>query len=507
MKLYPVILAGGSGTRLWPLSRDHYPKQFLSLMGERSMLQETVCRLDGMENVAPPIIVCNEVHQFLLAGQLREIDRKGLASIIEPSGRNTAPALTLAALKLAEIVKDKEEDPIILVMSADHVITDQRVFHNVVREGAAHAAAGRLVTFGVVPDAAVTGYGYIQKGAAAGAPATKAATAAGASSLTARELAAFVEKPNLATAEKYVASGDYLWNSGIFMMRASVWLAELKKYRPDISDACVAAYSAGKTDGDFFRPGREQFTECPSDSIDYAVMEKAAAAIYSRNGNGASGESHGATGCVVVPMDAGWSDIGAWSALWEERGHDENGNVVQGDVYAHSTKNSLLLSQHRLLATVGLEDVVIVETGDAVLVAKKDRAQEVKEIVQRLKKDRRPEYVVHRKVHRPWGTYEVLDKGPGFQVKRLTINVGAAISLQMHYHRSEHWIVVTGTAKVTRGDEVFLLTEDQSAYASKGMKHRLENPGKVPLELIEVGSGAYLGEDDIVRFEDNYNRK
>jgi mannose-1-phosphate guanylyltransferase / mannose-6-phosphate isomerase len=463
-KIHPVILSGGSGTRLWPLSREHFPKQLLALKGERSLLQQTAGRLDGLENVSAALVVCNEEHRFLIAEQLREIDRLPEAIMLEPAGRNTAPALALAALHLAA----REPDALMLVMPADHLIDDVPAFHHAVGEGAALAEQGKLVTFGIVPESPETGYGYIRRGPG-------------------HAVAGFVEKPDVETAAAYMASGDYLWNSGMFMMRADAWLDELARYRPDIRVACEAAFHGGKADGDFFRVNKDAFSRCPSDSIDYAVMEKTDRA-------------------VVVPLEAGWSDIGAWSAIWDVSEQDGAGNVVQGDVYALDTQNALLISRHRLVAAVGLKDVVVVETPDAVLVAHKNAAQNVKEIVNRLKADKRGEHLMHRRVFRPWGSYEGIDAGERFQVKRLIVKPGAAISLQLHHHRAEHWVVVKGTARVTRGEDEVILTENQSTYIPVGMKHRLENPGNIPLEIIEVQSGAYLGEDDIVRFEDRYNR-
>lgn len=494
MTIYPVILAGGSGSRLWPLSREYYPKQFLPLIGSTSMLQETVKRLDSIENVASPIAVCNELHRFMLMDQMKATGIESASVVVEPAGRNTAPALTLAALRAQHLVKNGDEDPILLVMPSDHLITDTQGFQQAVRLGTALASQGYLVTFGVVPDGPETGYGYIKKGGSIES-----------TNESAFRLEAFVEKPGLDVAKQYVESGQYFWNSGIFMMRTGVWLSELDRHRPDIADVVREAYSKGQEYFEYFRPDADTFQACPSDSIDYAVMEKAVASSGSNapHLNNASG----AIGCAVVPIDVGWSDIGAWSALWEHHEQDEAGNVIQGDVYTDSTKNSLLIGQHRLVATVGLEDVVVIETADAVLVARKDRVQDVKEIVQRLRDEGRPEADIHRKVHRPWGAYEVLDGGPGFQVKRLTVNPGASISLQFHHHRAEHWVVVRGTAKVTRDEEVFLLAENESTSVPKGMQHRLENPGKLPLEIIEVESGEYLGEDDIVRLQDNYNRQ
>ncbi|MCP9455876.1 MAG: mannose-1-phosphate guanylyltransferase/mannose-6-phosphate isomerase [Nitrospira sp.] len=469
--IYPVILSGGSGTRLWPLSREHYPKQLLALAGEQTMLQQTAKRLDGMTDVAAPVLVCNEEHRFLVAEQLRQIDKSPATIILEPAGRNTAPALTLAALFLVE----KDPNAVMLVMPADHVIQDVPAFQAAVTTAAASASTGYLATFGIVPNKPETGYGYIRQGQ----------PLAGHNRV--RQVASFVEKPDAATAAQYLASGDYLWNSGMFLLRARTWLDELNRTRPDILRACEAAYRQGRQDGEFYRVNSDAFQASPSDSIDYAVMEKTDHA-------------------VVIPLDAGWSDIGAWSAIWETSSRDVLGNVIQGDVYAHDTRNALLISKHRLIATVGLDDVIVVETPDAVLIAHKNRAQDVKEIVNRLKQERRSEHLMHRRVYRPWGSYEGIDAGERFQVKRLIINPGAAISLQLHHHRAEHWVVVKGAARVTRGEDVVLLGENQSIYIPLGMKHRLENPGNIPLEIIEVQSGSYLGEDDIVRFEDRYNR-
>jgi len=477
MKIYPVILSGGSGTRLWPLSREHYPKQLLALVGEQTMLQQTISRLDNMPNIQSPIVVSNEEHRFLVAEQLRQLKMTPQAIILEPVGRNTAPALTLAALALMK----SEPDAIMLVMPADHVIQNNHAFQLAVEHGARLAEQNQLVTFGVVPTGPETGYGYIRKGTSLDAQAADNSIAA------AFRVSAFVEKPDQQKAKQYIDSGNYLWNSGIFMMRASVWLQELDRHRPDIAKACAQASEQGKVDADFYRVDKSLFTSCPSDSIDYAVMEKTNRA-------------------TVVPLDAGWSDVGAWPALWEVSARNTDGNVIQGDVMAHQTSNSLLIAQHRFVAAVGLQDVIVVETADAVLVAHKDHAQDVKAIVSHLKDAKRSEHISHRKVYRPWGCYEGIDAGERFQVKRITVNPGAALSLQMHHHRAEHWIVVTGTARVTRGDEVFLLTENQSTYIPLGTKHRLENPGAMPLEMIEVQSGGYLGEDDIVRFEDKYNR-
>jgi mannose-1-phosphate guanylyltransferase/mannose-6-phosphate isomerase len=468
VKIQPVILSGGSGTRLWPLSRELYPKQLLCLTGKQTLLQETVKRLEGVKDAAAPIVVCNEEHRFLVAEQLREIGKTASAVILEPAGRNTAPALTLAALR----VLASGDDAVMLVMPADHVIDNVEAFQSALSAALPIAGEGRVVTFGIVPDAPETGYGYIRRGQPL---------------VTGYEVGAFVEKPDLETAGHYVDSGDYLWNSGMFVADAATWLDEIGRTRPDILRACEAAYREGREDGDFFRVGKEAFLSCPSDSIDYAVMEKTDRA-------------------ALVPLDAGWSDIGAWSALWEVCDRDERGNVVEGDVYLHDTRNSLLVAKHRFLAAVGLEDVIVVETPDAVLVAHKNRAQDVKQIVERLKAEKRREHQAHRRVYRPWGSYEGVDAGDRFQVKRLVVRPGASLSLQMHHHRAEHWVVVRGTARVTRGDEVTLISENQSTYIPIGTKHRLENPGSIPLEIIEVQSGSYLGEDDIVRFDDVYNR-
>ena len=484
MNIQPVILSGGSGTRLWPLSREQYPKQLLPLTGDESLLQETVLRLDGVADdalgVNAPLVVCNEQHRFLVAEQLRKVGASQAQIVLEPVGRNTAPALTVAAL----LCQAEGNDPVLLVMPADHLIADAAAFHEAVRQGAAIAQSGKLVTFGIVPTAPETGYGYLRKGGPLSPTGTNPRSFS---------LAAFVEKPNLETAEGYVASGNYLWNSGMFMMRASVWLRELARLQPVMAQACRAALENGTRDLDFYRLDKTAFEACPSDSIDYAVMEKVCA-------------ENAESSAVVIPLDAGWSDVGAWSALWEVGARNADGNLLRGDVTTHNTQNCLLHAEHRFVASVGVADLLVVETADAVLVAHRDHAQDVKRIVEWLKAQGRDEGLVHRKVYRPWGAYEGIDVGDRFQVKRITVNPGASLSLQMHHHRAEHWIVVRGTARVTRGDEVFLLTENQSTYIPIGDRHRLENPGTLPLELIEVQSGGYLGEDDIVRFEDRYGR-
>ena len=466
------------------------------------MFQETLRRLDGIRDASPPIIVCNEVHRFLVAEHARQIGTSLQSIILEPAGRNTAPALTLATLALADFSRGSpDEDPVMLVMPSDHLIRDVQAFQAVVEHGAVLAANGHLATFGILPDAAQTGYGYIKKGRPIAPDRTGPAKAFSVS--------AFVEKPDEATAVRMVESESYLWNSGIFMMRVSVWLEQLQLHRPDISEACRAAHERGREDGEFYRPDPDLFANCPSDSIDYAVMERMAGAdgpsAASAQVQGAEAVVDGAPH-VVLPLDAGWSDLGSWSAVLEAGNPDPQGNVVQGDIQSHSMRNSLLIGQHRLVTAVGLDDVIVVETADAVLVAHKDRVQDVKEIVAQLTAESRPEHEDHRKVHRPWGSYETVDAGPRFQVKRLTVMPGSSLSLQVHHHRAEHWIVVTGTAKVTRGNEEFLLTENQSTNVPVGTKHRLENPGTIPLEIIEVQSGSYLGEDDITRFDDRYGR-
>lgn len=473
-----VILSGGSGTRLWPLSREQFPKQLLPLTGNLSLLQATAQRLDGFKAAQLDrrmIVVCNEEYRFQTAEQLRQIGRTTHTIILEPAGRNTAPALTLAALAA-------EADPVLLVMPADHVVGDVEAFQRAIAYGAPYALNGAIVTFGILPDRPETGYGYIRAGALIGD-----------SDNPARRIERFAEKPDAATAAKYLSSGEYVWNSGIFMLRASVWLAAIRRFRPDISAACERSYSSGKADHDFFRVGKEAFLACPSDSIDYAVMEKIA-----------GGEN--GVDAVVVPMSAGWSDVGAWDALWQVVPKDAAGNAVRGDVMLRDTRNSMVVAGERLVACLGVDDLVVVETADAVMVAHKNRTQDVKHIVARLKEEGRTQAQAHRKVYRPWGWYDSIDGGERFQVKRIVVKPGATLSLQMHHHRAEHWVVVRGTAKVTRGEDVFLVAENESTFIPLGVKHRLENPGMVPLELIEVQSGSYLGEDDIVRFEDAYGR-
>jgi mannose-1-phosphate guanylyltransferase/mannose-6-phosphate isomerase len=462
--IQPVILCGGSGTRLWPLSREHYPKQLHALNGEGTLLQQTALRLVA----ADPLVVCNEGHRFMVASQLKRVGARAKAILLEPIGRGTAPALTLAAIHALSA-----DDPVLLAMPSDHYITQREAFQQAVQRGAALAAGARIVVFGVPPRGPETGYGYIRADG--------------------DYVDAFVEKPDVETAREYLASGKYLWNAGIFAVRASVWIDAIGSLRKDILAACERAYRQGRRDGAFVRVDAEVFERCPSDSIDYAVMERLV-------------DRPSPPEAVVVRLDAGWSDVGAWDALWEIGGKDSAGNVVHGDVHLADTANALVVSQHRMVACVGLNDVVVVETPDAVMVARKDRAQAVGKLVAALKAQGRAETLAHRKVHRPWGTYDSIERGERFQVKRIVVEPGAALSLQMHYHRAEHWIVVRGTARVTRGEESFLLTENESTYIPPGTRHRLENPGKLPLELIEVQSGSYLGEDDIVRFEDAYGR-
>ncbi len=480
IKLQPVILSGGSGSRLWPLSREHYPKQLLSPFGEDSLLQGTALRLAGLAGqaegveVLPALVICNEEHRFLVAEQLRLLGHAGSQIMLEPVGRNTAPAATLAALNAVD------EQTVLLIMPADHLMQDVAAFQRAVVKAAGLAGQGYMVTFGIVPEHAETGYGYIQQGPALG-PEEEAFA-----------IGRFVEKPDQSTAESYLASGDYLWNSGIFVVSAAVWLQGIERFQADILSACRAAYEQGQVDGDFYRIDAGAFAGCPGDSIDYAVMEPLSV--------------DGRAKTAVIPLSAGWSDVGAWSSLWDVMPHDAQGNLCQGDVIAEDTRDSMLIAESRLLATVGLEGVVVIETPDAVLVADKDKAQDVRAIVDRLKSEGRSEYQIHRRVFRPWGSYQGVDAGDRFQVKRISVQPGACLSLQMHHHRAEHWVVVSGTARVTRGEETFVLSENESTYIPLGVTHRLENPGKLPLEIIEVQSGSYLGEDDIVRFEDDYGR-
>ena len=467
VKIFPTIMCGGSGTRLWPLSRALFPKQFLPLVNDTSMLQDTLLRLP--ENCKEPVFICNEEHRFLLAEQVRQLSQSQGTILLEPEGRNTAPAVALAAINALS----KDKDAMLLVLAADHVIKDKKAFHQAIAQASIAAEQGKLVTFGIVPTHAETGYGYIKKGSQQASGIYK--------------VAQFVEKPDKVVASNYVASGDYLWNSGMFLFKASRYLEELAKYRADILDKCQQAMADVEQDFDFLRPNKNAFLACASESIDYAVMEKTDAA-------------------VVVPLDAGWSDVGSYSALWEVFQQDENQNVLKGDVIAQATTNSYIHSKNKLIATVGVDNLVIIDTPDAVLVANKDKVQDVKKIVEQLKAEQRSEAVLHREGYRPWGKYDSVDTGERFQVKRITVKPGAKLSVQMHHHRAEHWIIVSGTAKVTIDEKTVLLTENQSAYIPVGAVHALENPGILPLEMIEVQSGSYLGEDDIVRFEDRYGR-
>ncbi len=468
--IVPVILSGGSGSRLWPLSRESYPKQFLPLVDQRTMLQNTALRIAGIPEISPPLVVCNEEHRFMVAEQLRAVGIHPATVILEPVGRNTAPAVAIAALH----ARRDGADPILLILPADHTINDTDGFRAEITQVAHHATAGRLITFGIIPTSPETGYGYIK----AGAPVDDSGVCA---------VERFVEKPNLATAQAYLAAGGYSWNSGMFMFRASVFLAELERYAPAMLTACQQAISTGRLDTDFLWLERQTFANCPKDSIDYAVMEKTSDA-------------------VIAPLAVGWNDVGSWSALWEVGVRDEEGNILRGDAIAVDTRDTYIDATTRLVATVGVDDLVVVETADAVLVASKERVQDVKAIVDHLNASQRPESRSHRKVYRPWGFYDSIDCEQRFQVKRIMVRPGASISLQMHHHRAEHWVVVSGTACVYRGNESFVLTENQSTYIPVGIQHRLTNPGKIPLEIIEVQSGSYLGEDDIVRFEDIYGR-
>jgi mannose-1-phosphate guanylyltransferase len=482
--ILPVIMAGGSGSRLWPLSRQQFPKQFLTLYGKNSMLQATVLRLSGLDH-QPPMVICNEEHRFSVAEQFRANSIANSGIILEPIGRNTAPAIALAAFKALKA----DNDPLLLVLAADHVITDEVAFCLSVTQACTHANSGKLVTFGIVPTAPETGYGYIKRSELVRTEVLNEAQQVGISFAVSE----FVEKPNAKTAERYVSCGDYYWNSGIFLFKASRYLEELKIHRPDIYQACEKAMADFQSDADFVRINIAAFKACPAESIDYAVMEPLSAV-------------EGSTDVVVVPIDCGWSDVGSWSSLWEIENKDARGNVCRGDVINIDTTNSYINAQEKLVAVFGLDDVVVVETKDAILVSKKSDVQKVKNIVKQLKADDRSEFQAHREVYRPWGKYDAVDKGERFQVKRITVKPGAKLSVQMHHYRAEHWVVVSGTAKVTNGEKTILLTENQSTYIPVGVVHALENPGKVDLELIEVQSGSYLGEDDIVRFEDKYGR-
>jgi mannose-1-phosphate guanylyltransferase/mannose-6-phosphate isomerase len=477
ISVQPVIMAGGSGTRLWPLSRAQYPKQFLVLQGNRSLFQQAATRLAALATeglaIAAPSVVGNEEHRFLILDQLRELALAPATVLLEPTGRNTAPAMTLAALQAGA----DGLDPVLVVTPADQTVTDEPAFTAALRQAVRGAAEGAFVILGVTPDRPETGFGYIRASAGKG---------------QALNVAQFVEKPDAATAQRYVNEGNYYWNSGMFVVRASVWLKALERFRPDIATATRTAWAAHSVDASFVRPGQTEFAAIPSESVDYAVMEKCP----------------GSTEFAIhmVPLNAGWSDLGAWDAVWQVSDKDAQGNAAVGDTLVRDSHDTLVHATSRLVGVVGLSNVVVVETPDAVLVADRSRSQEVKQIVGQLQSSGRTEHTLHRQVHRPWGWYDSIDSGPRFQVKRIMVKPGASLSLQMHHHRAEHWIVVSGTAEVTNGDKVILLTENQSTYIPLGQTHRLANPGKVPLEIIEVQSGSYLGEDDIVRFQDTYGR-
>ena len=472
--LIPVILCGGTGTRLWPLSRASYPKQYWALSGDcgSTLLQQTQQRLDGLDGLGSPLLICNEDHRFIVAEQMRQIGVEPNAILLEPMGRNTAPAVTVAALQATA----DGEDPLLLVLSADHVIRDASHFREVVEAGRGPAQEGRLVTFGIVPTAPETGYGYIE-----------AAMPFSSGRQLDVPIARFVEKPDRATAETFLSTGRFTWNSGMFLFRASAMLAELERLAPEVVSCCRAALEQDTADLDFLRLEREAFAKCPNIAIDVAVMEKTELG-------------------TVLPLDAGWSDVGSWSALWETSDRDGDGNVLQGRVISEGSRNCYLRSEHRLVVGLGVENLVVVETDDAVLIADRARAQEIKKVVKRLEADGSPEGKAHRKIYRPWGHYTSVVESNRWQVKRISVKPGASLSLQMHHHRAEHWVVVRGTAVVERDGEQQLLGENQSTYIPLGCRHRLSNPGKIPVELIEVQSGEYLGEDDIVRFEDRYGR-
>jgi len=481
IQVTPVILCGGSGTRLWPLSRTGFPKQFLCLTGNDSLFQQAAQRLAGLGHdgiqVAAPLIVSGEDHRFLASEQLREAGIELGAALLEPVGRNTAPALTLAALAATE----NGQDPVLVVTPADQTVANTTAYTAAVQQAIAQAANGHIVILGVTPDKPETGYGYIRTDQ--GRSATPYANVL--------NVAAFVEKPNQATAESYLKEGGYFWNAGMFVLRASVWLKALRTFRPDIAQACQTAWAAKKQDAQFIRPGKEEFSAIPAESVDYAVMEHCPGSAFP---------------IQMVPLDAGWSDLGAWDAVWNVLPKDSQGNAHVGDVLASDSHNTLVHASSRLVSLVGVRDLVVIETPDAVLVADKTRSQDVKHIVAQLQATKREEQTLHRKVHRPWGWYDSIDEGGRFKVKRIQVKPKASLSLQKHHHRAEHWIVVTGTAEITNGDKVLTLTENQSTYIPLGEVHRLANPGTIPLEIIEVQSGSYLGEDDIVRFEDNYGR-
>lgn len=466
--MIPVIMSGGSGTRLWPLSRKNKPKQFLNLFGDSSLFQDTITRLSGIETLEAPIIVCNEDHRFMVAEQLQEKNIDNAEIVLEPCAKNTAPAIALAALQ----AQQRGDDPTLLILAADHVIQNISVFQQAIAAASTEAQQDHLVTFGIVPMNPHTGYGYIEA----------------QDNNSPSKVNDFVEKPDLETAQSYVDAGNFYWNSGMFMFKASTVINELERLAPEILAACRAALSNSNQDLDFIRIDKEQFSLCPSDSFDYAVMEKTDRAM-------------------VIPLDAGWSDVGSWSSLWENHQQDANNNVLIGDVTIQDVSNAYVHSEHRLVTVMGLDNVVVVETADAVMIADKQQSENVKNIVSTLVEKQRTEATLHRKGYRPWGMYDSIDQGERFQVKRITVNPGASLSLQMHHHRAEHWIVVKGTAEVTCDDKKIMLSENESTFIPLGAMHRLHNPGRVPLEIIEVQSGSYLGEDDIIRIDDRYNRE
>ena len=478
--MIPVILSGGSGTRLWPLSRLAYPKQFLALFGEHSLFQTTLTRLQGLPDCGPPILVCNEQHRYLAAEQLRLLGISDATILLEPLGRNTAPAVACAAFSALQ----QDPDACLLVLPADHLIRNLPALHEALATGRPAAEQGRLVTFGIVPNRPETGFGYVQRGTLVPEWSASDPVTPQQSLFTVQ---AFVEKPDQETAQTYLDSGDYYWNSGMFLFRADKFLQELKRFTPETWEHCQQALAQAKTTFDFTLLQQTAFAAAPKNSIDYSIMEKTADA-------------------VLVPLQAGWNDVGTWVALWEEGDQDAAGNVLSGDLLVEEVKHSFIRSESRLVAAIGLEDLIIVETADAVLVAHKERVQDIKSFVNQLREKGRDEAVVQRTVYRPWGSYECVDRAPRFQVKRIIVHPGAQLSLQLHHHRAEHWIVVKGTAQVTKGNDIFLLKEDESIYIPLGVQHRMANPGRIPLELIEVQSGSYLGEDDIVRFEDTYGR-
>lgn len=471
--ILPVIMAGGTGSRLWPMSRELYPKQFLRLYGEQSMLQETVTRLKGLET-SNPLVICNEEHRFLVAEQLRQINQLSNNIILEPAGRNTAPAITLAALSAI----DEDYDPLLLVLAADHVIENIEAFHQAVNNAIPFAEQGKLVTFGIVPTGPETGYGYIQRGTEFNNP-----------SAPVFRVQRFVEKPDLQTALQYLETGEYYWNSGMFLFRAKRFLEEMATYRPDILDACLKAIETAQPDEqqEFIRVDKAAFIACPDESVDYAVMEKT-------------------TEAIVVPLDAGWNDVGSWAALWEVNNKNLNGNAVTGDVFTHNATNCYINTDEKFIAAIGVENLVIVNTKDAVLIIDKSQVQDVKKVVEFLKNQERREYRVHRESYRPWGRNDNVVNTVRYHVNRLTVKPGGKSSLQMHHHRAEHWVILSGTAKVSLDDKTYLLTENQSTFIPIGSQHMLENPGKIPLEILEIQSGAYLEDDDIIRIKDHYGR-